>query len=502
METKVEGIMTQETPPKNKGNRDGWIIPRREKISYYVGAGSYYVVHTFVSTFLAAYLLLIGVSPAISATVLLFVRLWDSINDVLFGYFIDRVRFDQREWKRWGWLFDGRYLPWYRIAAFIFPIASITMFTVNTAAPLWLRVLQYVIGYILYDFAFTLATAPYGCMLTSMTDNAEERTFIQSYSILGQGIGALPVAFIGTVLVAGSVGFSGAAIVFAIYGFVLALPAMFMIKERNITEVVQDEEHYTLKEMFNFLKKSREFMLFELGQLAWGMFYTNGFFLFLAYYIFGDANISLIYLALGVIPTIAIIPFLPALFKRVNKMTAIRIVCVLYCVFSLIIYFMRPEGATAMPLLHYALAAVCGFSNAFVLISSTLVLPDIAEVAKYRTNTEHVGVIFSIHSFVTKLVSSLVTSLSLLILGIYGYVSVQADSFEELEALNAQGIGLQTEQALRGLWDVTFLFPAIGFGLAALIFALVKINTKDTDIMIKANLGEITREEAERLLAA
>ena len=53
-----------------------------------------------------------------------------------------------------------------------------------------------------------------------------------------------------------------------------------------------------------------------------------------------------------------------------------------------------------------------------------------------------------------------------------------------------------------GLWNVTFLFPALGFGLAALFFLLVKINRKQVTAMIKANLGEITREEAEGMLTA
>jgi hypothetical protein len=48
---------------KTTQNREGWIIPVREKISYFVGAGSNFTVHTFVTSFLAAYLLMIGVSP-------------------------------------------------------------------------------------------------------------------------------------------------------------------------------------------------------------------------------------------------------------------------------------------------------------------------------------------------------------------------------------------------------------------------------------------------------
>ena len=489
---------------KEKEKREGWIVPAGEKWSYFIGSGSFMTAHTFISSFLSAYLLMIGVSTSIAAIVLLALKLFDSVNDVYFGYILDKVRFKAYTNKFLKWLFSGRYMPWFRLGTFVLPASLLVMFTVNTSAPVWIKITQYALGYLLYDLGFTLISAPYNCTLMTITNNMDERTFIQSYATLGMGLGSLPVVFLGTAFVAGGFGYSGSAIVFSILGLVLAIPAMFFIKERNAhTDEVSEEtqSQYTIKEMFRFLSKSKEFLFFELGQLAWGMFYTSGFLLFVAFYIFGDANLSLIYMAIGVVPTIALIPFYPMIFKRISKMVCLRIVCVLFVVGSLAIYFMGPEGSTSAIGVHYIIYAVCSFAYSFVLIGSSMVLPDIAEVVKYRTNTERAGIIFSIHSFVTKMISSLVTSVSLLILGAYGYVSVMADSFEELAALNEQGIGLQTARALEGLWDVTFLYPAIGFALAFVLFLLCKISRTDTEIMMKSNQGEITREEAEALLS-
>lgn len=483
--------------------RQDWIIPKLEKLSYFLGAGSHAATSTFVATFLTTYLLMIGVDATISAAVLLVLKSWDAINDVLFGYLIDRTRFKPRQGKFWGWLFSGRYLPWFRIAAFILPVALMIIFTVNTEAPLWLRVLQYAIGYFLFDAAYTMTSAPYSCMLTSMTNNPDERTFIQSYSVLGQGLGALPVMFIGTALIAGDFGYTGSAILFGIYGFLMALPMMFLVKERNVSVPAQvAEEQHSLREMLRFLKKSKELLFFQLGQITWGMFYTNALGLFVAYYLFKNVNLSLIFLALSVIPTIILIPFFPVIFKRVNKIAAIRAACMVYFIACLSIWWMGPEVARNNLVVVGVLSGLCGFSNAFVLIGSAMLLPDMAEMAKYRTNTERVGIIFSIHSFVQKLVGSLSTSVALLILSAYGFVSVQANSFEELARLNEQGIGLQTPRALEGLWNTAYLFPALGFGLAALIFMLVKIDRRQIAVIIKANLGQVSREEAEAQLHA
>lgn len=497
----TEALIEKQKPTRK--NREGWIVPKREKASYFIGSGSHFTMHTFMSAFLTTYLLMIGVNPATSATVLLVLRAWDAINDTLFGYLIDRVRFKPGKGKLSSWFFSGRYLPWFRIASFIIPFSTIITFTVNTDAPMWLRVLQYAIGYLLYDTAYTMSFAPWGAMLSSLTSNVDERNFIQSYSILGQALGLVPVLFLGTALIAGSFGYSGSAILFAIYGFLLTIPAMFFIKERIVSAPIQaSEQKYSLKEMFRFLIKTKEFLFFELGQIVWGVLATGGAYgLFVAYYIFGDANLALLFGLFQFAPTILLLPFFPAIFKRLNKITALQIACLLILVCGLLMYFIGADGLMASKGLFYILLIIHGTATVFVAIGSAMLLPDIAEMAKYRTNTEHVGIIWSIHSTVTKLISSLVVSVSLLILGAYGWVSVTAGSFEELAALNAQGIGLQTPQALQGLWNVMYLFPSIGFGLAAFVFLLVKIDRNRIKTMIRANTGEITREEAEGLLS-
>ena len=487
---------------KNKQRREGWIVPKLEKFSYFIGSGSHFTVHSFMSAFISTYLLMSGINVATSAAVLFILRAWDAINDALFGYFIDRVRFKPRQGKIGGWFLSGRYLPWFRIASFIIPFSLIITFTINTEAPMWLRILQFAIGYLIYDTTFTISSAPYSAMLTSLTSNIDERTFLQSYSVLGQALGLFPVGILGTALIAGNFGYSGAAILFAIYAFLLTIPAMVFIKERVVQTTVPDPgEKYSLKEMLGFFKKSREFLFFEIAQIIWGILQTGGAFaLFIAFYIFGDANISIVLGAIELVPTILLLPFFPVIFKRINKITALRIACVLVLISGLAIYFLGPETFDGMRGLFYILSAIRGTSVVFVVVGSAMLLPDFAEVAKYRTNTEHVGIIFSIHSFVQKLVSSLVVSVSFLILGAFGWVSVTADSFEELEALNAQGIGLQTPQALQGLWNVVYLIPALGFGLATVIFLMVNIQRKQVETIIKANLGEISRDEAEEQL--
>ena len=126
--------------------------------------------------------------------------------------------------------------------------------------------------------------------------------------------------------------------------------------------------------------------------------------------------------------------------------------------------------------------------------------PDLAEMARFRTGQDVGGIVAAAYNFVAKLVGSLVSSVTLLILGIYGFVSVEANSFDELATMNARGEGLQTARALEGLWNVSYLFPLIGFGAAAVVFFFVKIKREDIKVYMEVNSGQISRSEGEELL--
>ena len=86
---------------------------------------------------------------------------------------------------------------------------------------------------------------------------------------------------------------------------------------------------------------------------------------------------------------------------------------------------------------------------------------------------------------------------NLFLLGCFGWISVEASDFAELQALNIQ----QSAQAINGLWIVYALIPTIGLAIAGIFYLFYKLNDKDVQIMAKCNSGEITREEAEKLLS-
>jgi Na+/melibiose symporter-like transporter len=95
---------------KAKASKEGWIVPAKEKIALIIGSGSIPAMSAFVSTFLAIYLLMIGIDASIAAAVLLLIKIWDAVDDVIFGYMVDKIRFSEKKSRFFKWVFSGRYM--------------------------------------------------------------------------------------------------------------------------------------------------------------------------------------------------------------------------------------------------------------------------------------------------------------------------------------------------------------------------------------------------------
>ena len=123
--------------------------------------------------------------------------------------------------------------------------------------------------------------------------------------------------------------------------------------------------------------------------------------------------------------------------------------------------------------------------------------PDCAEYGQYVSGISAKGITFAIQTFSVKITGAVSSALALFLLGLFRWITVEAESFEELAAMNIQ----QSAGALNGLWIVYALVPVIGMIISTFFYLAYKLNDKDVQIMAKCNSGEITRAEAEKLLS-
>ena len=184
---------------------------------------------------------------------------------------------------------------------------------------------------------------------------------------------------------------------------------------------------------------------------------------------------------------------MPTILKKLDKFKTLFWCNIVNIILGLVIFFVGYENRA----LFLTLTCVRTVPMSIVGILAFMFTPDCAEYGQYKSGISAKGITFAIQTFSVKITAAVSSSLALALLGCFHWISVEAESFEMLKALNIQ----QSAGALEGLWIVYALVPVIGMIISTFFYLGYKLNDKDVQIMARCNAGEITREEAESMLS-
>lgn len=467
-----------------KGNKLGYMTTGRERASYwsyFVGQNFFYAL---VNTFLATYMLMIGVDLTKTASIMLLVKVWDAVNDALFGLVFDRVRFKS----------GNKSLPWLRISVAFIPIATVLLFVIPQSAGEVLKLAWFAIAYILWDTAYTFCDVPIYSMVTTMTDNLDERNKLMSFGRVFSGVGGAAAIVLCTVLVSEKVGvgFGVVAIILAVLGIAFMLPICIVGRERNHS--IEGEESFTLREMLRYLRKNKYLLLIYSGQMISGALNTGAALgMFVSYYLFGSAMFNLLLGVLSAAPALIIALFIPKILRRFDKFKFYIACNVVSIALGFVLYFVGYHNVTAFLIL----SVIRSIPASAIGVMSFMFTPDCAEYGQYKSGTDARGITFAIQTFTSKITAAISSSLGMFVLGIFGWISVQANDFAELERLGIT----QPPAAIHGLWIAYILIPVIGLLVAMIPYCFYKLTDKDVQVMAEYNAGKITREEADGMLS-
>jgi sugar (glycoside-pentoside-hexuronide) transporter len=436
---------------------------------------SYYMIMSFLQLYMTD----IGISAVAVGIIFMFAKVWDAINDPIFGVMVDKVN-----------LKGGKYRPWIRISSVAIPLTTILLFIVPADASVQVKIIWSSVAYILWDTAYTLCDVPIFGILTSMSQSVDERNSIQSYKSIYTYVGVGITSTLSTVLISEKVGmnYGAISIIICMIAFALMSPASFKLQERFRAE---NEETFTIKSMFAYLVKNKYLLIYYLGIFFYSsLSIGNAFNLYVSYYLFHSALFSIIVGAVGTIPQLLISLWLPKLIRKYDKMKVNQVCLLLYVILSVIIWAIGYDNAV----LYIILFTIRSVPLAVVSLEMFMFTPDCAEYGYFKSGTEAKGITFAVQTFMAKLTGSISGALGLFILGLpaVGWKVVEVSSFQELEQ---SGI-TQAQHALDMLWLIFMLIPAIGGLLAFITWLFYDLKDKDVQIMIDCNMGKITREEA------
>ncbi len=465
--------------------QSSYMTTKKERLSYwtyFVGQNIYYnITAAFISTYLAMQ----GINLAKVAVVLLIVKVWDAINDPIFGYVFDKVKFKNGQ----------KSLPWLRIAVGLIPIVTIALFSIPSGLSETGKLIWFAVAYLLWDTVYTLTDVPAYAMLNTMTDNLAERNLLLSVNRVFSGGGVAIYGVVLPLLISEQVGMSAslAVAILAIFSAITMVPLCLNCKERNY-KPSEAEENFTPRQMLRYLKSNKYLLIYYGGYMATDALKTfNAVLLFVSFYLFGNSLFSIVLNVLNMVPGIFAAMLIPTLLKRFDKFKTL-FWCNLICVaLGLVIYFLGYDNQG----LFLTLTVIRTIPMSVVGILAFMFTPDCAEYGQYKSGISAKGITFAIQTFSVKITGAVSSSLALFLLGLFGWISVEAESFEQLAAMNIQ----QSPAALNGLWVVYALVPVIGMILSTFFYLGYKLNDKDVQIMAKCNSGEITKAEAEAQLS-
>ena len=474
--SKVKGIFA---------GRPEWSTEPTERLSYYSYFAGQNMIYTLFNVCLTTYLLFLGIDPLKSASIMLIVKVWDAVNDTLFGVIFDSIKFKSGK----------KYLPWIRVSTVLIPLATVLTFIIPSDSSERVKLIWFAVAYILWDTAYTLCDVPIFGVLTSMSQSIDERNTIQSYKSIATYAGVGITSTLSTVLISEKVGMNYGMIsaIICVIAFGLMLPASFKLKERYHAEA---DETFTIRRMFSYLFKNKYLLIYYVGIFFYSSLQIgNAFTLYVSYYLFNSALFSLVVGAVGTVPQLLIALWLPKLIRKYDKMKVNQVCLLLYVILSVITWAIG-YGNVVVYIIMFTIRSI---PLAVVSLEMFMFTPDCAEYGRFKSGTEAKGITFAVQTFMAKLTGSISGALGLFILGLksVGWKVVEVGSFQELQESGVT----QTPHALNMLWLIFMLIPAIGGLLAFITWCFYDLKDKDVQIMIDCNTGKITRENAMSMLS-
>jgi len=417
---------------------------------------------------------------ALAGTVLIAPKIWDAINDALFGYIVDKTSFKNGREK---------FLPWIRIGTAGIGIFIIFMFAIPTGIPQVLKIVWFLAGYILFDALYTLLDAPAFALPTVMTTSNKERTALLSGNKLWSMVGGT-VASVGTMFLLDYVGWFWGSVIFCVIGVAMMIPLCFVIKERltekeavEATKEEEKEEKYSLKQMFKYLGKNKYLFVALIAFFVFGISAVEmTMSVIIARSVLGQTIYGTVVAAMVAVTVITVSALIPSLVKKYDKFYVMVGGIVLGSLFSIVSYFV---GYDSIVLAAIFMGLKCISLATWQCIIYMLVA-DTTEYGRFKSGTKATGITFALQTTVSKAKAALLQTFCGFSLALVGY---DASVIE------------QTVQVQKSMWALFIFLPAVGYIIALLILVFFyKLRDKDVQAMTKYNNMEIGYEECMKVL--
>ena len=389
-------------------------VPFISKLAYGMGDVGCNFSWMFVGNFLMIfYTDVFGISMSAVATLMLFSRFWDAINDPIIGGLSDKTH------TRWG-----RYRPWLLFAA---PLTALVLILTFWAHPDWSqthKIIYMAVTYCILVLGYTCVNIPYGTLCGAMTQNMTERAQINtSRSVSAMiAIGIINIITIPLIEWLGNGNArQGYLLIAILYGTIFAVCHIFCFAKTKEVVEVPVAQKIPLRLQLQAVAKNKPYLLALLGQVLFGfiLYGRNADLLYYFTYVENDAVLFTYYSMAIIIPSIIGAACFPKVFQLTsNKGWAASVFAFGTGITIIALFFFSPVPS---PIPFYLFAALSQFFFSGFNTAIYAIIPDCVEYGEWRTGIRNDGFQYAFISLGNKIGMALGTALLALSLGWAGY---------------------------------------------------------------------------------
>lgn len=452
----------------------------RDKLGYLFGDfGNDFTFVLSTSILMKFYTDVMGLSTGLVGLVMMLARFLDAVTDVTMGRIADAARPTAA----------GKFRPWILRMAIPVAAASFLMYQSGFAGRSYgFRVAYFVVTYLLWgSFCYTGINIPYGSMASSISPEPAHRQSLSTYRSMGAtlaglviGVGLPMFAYDKVLLSDGTVKETliGSRVtviagVFSALAIVCYLLCYALVRERVEYAPVR-KEMISVGRMFGDALRNQPLIsivvasvLMLLAQLT---MQNMSAYLFPDYYNnAGAQSVSSVLMVVGMLLAAIAARPLAARFGKAEIASVSNLFAAAVC---LLTFFLRPASVWVYCGLQFLNWLGLGM---FSMVSWALIT-DVIDDSELKNGIREDGSIYAMYSFARKLGQAGASGLSGLLLQAIGYNN---------NAIT-QGVA-QTESVKNGIFSISTLIPAVGFGaLAAVLWFWYPLHKRQVEANVAA----------------
>ncbi|MGD9375436.1 MAG: glycoside-pentoside-hexuronide (GPH):cation symporter, partial [Anaerolineae bacterium] len=364
------------------------------------------------------------IAPALASSALLIGKIWDAVNDPLFGWLSDRT--SSRFGKRRAYMIFGA-LP---LAVSIVLLWWVPSSLSNAAVFAWIA-----FTFIFYDSMNTLTSVPYYALTAELTEDYDERSSLTAFRmVLGVPaylVGAALTPFFVGLFASKQAGYSTIGIIYAVVAALVLWVSAAGLKERE--DISQSRSESTPLASFLATFRNRPFVqliaAYLVANIAFALIQTLLAY-FLTYQLGMEGQVPIVMGLLLLTVGLFLFPW-KMLSERWNKGPAYALGLAIAGA-AVASTFLLPPGPTPA---IYLIAFVAGIGFSAQWVFPWAMLPDVVEYDRLESGEHRGGMYYGVWGFTFKLTSALGIALSGWVLQLAGYVPNVPQSTETLRVI-------------------------------------------------------------------